>query len=241
MSTKRWAQSNNQQTLSPSDLEWLALPLHSQSIVKKGAVLTVNLKACKHQPAEAKPSSSHPSEGSFPALLHPTPPKHDKAPEPPRERPRDSDRHPKERPRDSDRHRSAETKRSPTQRHQPRISAKHLSTPPVIEPSVPAVPWCLPAPTQNAPSTPRSHGFGIPPQVSRRKGSPQDLPVKRPAVKPIQREHDRPTQNRRPHIHRAPDLPHIHPAPHHTPNLASRINDLSTYQFANWAKASLIL
>lgn len=181
--------------------------------------MTVNPNACKHQPAEAKPSSSHPSEGSFPALLHPTPPKHDKAPEPPRERPRDGDRH-----------RSAETKRSPTQRHQPRISAKHLSTPPVIEPSVPAVPWCLPAPTQNAPSTPRSHGFGIPPQVSRRKGSPQDLPVKRPAVKPIQREHDRPTQNRRPHIHRIPDPPHIHPAPHHTPHLASRINDLSTYQ-----------
>ena len=75
--------SEQQQTPSPSDLEWLALPLHSQSVVKKGAVLTVNPNACKHQPAEAKPSSSHPSEGSFPALLHPTTPKHDKAPEPP--------------------------------------------------------------------------------------------------------------------------------------------------------------
>ena len=105
-------------------------------------------------------------------------------------------------------------------RHQPRISAKHLSTPPVIEPSVPAVLWCLPAPTQNAPSTPRSHGFGIPPQVSRRKGSPEDIPVKRPAFKPIQREHDRPTQNSRPHIHRVPNLD-----PRHKSHLVSRIND----------------
>ena len=39
---------------------------------EKGAVLMVNPNACKHQPAEVKPSSSHPSEGSFPALLHPT-------------------------------------------------------------------------------------------------------------------------------------------------------------------------
>ena len=43
--------NEQQQNPSPSDLEWLALPLHSQSVVNKGAVLTVNPNACKHQPA----------------------------------------------------------------------------------------------------------------------------------------------------------------------------------------------
>ena len=42
-----------QQTPSPSDLEWLALPLHSQSVVKKRAVLTVNPNACLLLPQQA--------------------------------------------------------------------------------------------------------------------------------------------------------------------------------------------
>ena len=87
-----------QQTPSPSDLEWLALPLHSQSVVKKGAVLKVNPNACKHQPAEANHHL-------------PTPPK---APSQPcsTQQPQNTTKHPSPPPRTTPRQRQAPERRN---------------------------------------------------------------------------------------------------------------------------------
>ena len=169
------------------------------------------------------PSSSYPSEGFIPALLHPTPSNTRPNTPPPEPLPTPETKAPKR-----------------------RIQANPNPVPPAMRASANTChdllvigpqrqnPCCrtlaFTCADARCPSSPGSHDFGPPAPASWYNGSPKNPPARRPAVPSIRRERPSPNQNPWPSLFTQP-RPTAPPlrTPTTKPHLVSRINDFSTY------------